>query len=146
MLLGTIYDMQKRFDLAEQHYRAALGINPDFAPAANNLAYLLVSQDKNIDEALGFARKAKEVLTDDPSVMDTLGFVYYKKGLYDSAIGEFTDSLDRLPDNPVVHYHLGLAYYKKGEGDRAKIQLQKALDLDQNFDGAAEAQKILGDL
>jgi tetratricopeptide (TPR) repeat protein len=146
MLLGTIYDIQKRFDLSEKHYRAALAANPEFAPAANNLAYLLVSQNKNLDEALNFARKAKELLSQDPSVMDTLGFVYYKKGLYDSAIGEFTDSLEKNADNPIVHYHLGLAYYKKGEGERAKIQLQKALGLDQEFDGADNARKILSEL
>ena len=146
MLLGTIYDIQKRFDLSEQHYRAALAINPEFAPAANNLAYLLVSQDKNIDEALNFARKAKEMLSDDPSVMDTLGFVYYKKGLYDSAIGEFEDSLEKLPDNPIVNYHLGMAYYQKGDKTRAKHQLEKALRLDKDFDGAEEAKSTLSTL
>ena len=52
MMLGTIYDLKKRFDMSEKHYRAALDIDPDFAPAANNLAYLLAAQDKNIDEAL----------------------------------------------------------------------------------------------
>ena len=61
MVLGTIYDIQKQFDLSEKHYRAALDIDPDFAPAANNLAYLLLTQDKNIDEALGLAQQAKVV-------------------------------------------------------------------------------------
>ena len=36
--------------------------------------------------------------------MDTLGWVYYKKGLYDSAINEFSDSLAKIPDNAIVHY------------------------------------------
>jgi tetratricopeptide (TPR) repeat protein len=80
MLLGTIYDMQKQFDMSEKHYRAALDINPQFAPAANNLAYLLSSREGDIDEALKFAQVAKEKLPDDPSVMDTLGWIYYKKG------------------------------------------------------------------
>jgi tetratricopeptide (TPR) repeat protein len=143
MLLGTIYDMQKRFDLSEKHYRSALDINPDFAPAANNLAYLLVVQNKNIDEAFELARKAKEKLPNDPNVMDTLGLVYYKKGLFGSAIGEFSDSLEQLPDNAVVHYHLGLAYYKKGDKDPARAQLEKALNLNQEFEGADEARQIL---
>ena len=120
MLLGTIYDMQKRVKLSEKHYREALDINPNFAPAANNLAYLLVSQGKNIDEALDLARKAKERLSDDPNVMDTLGLIYFKKGLYDSAIGEFADSLEKIPGNAVVHYHLGLTYHKKGAKNKAK--------------------------
>ncbi|HUT43586.1 MAG TPA: tetratricopeptide repeat protein, partial [Desulfobacterales bacterium] len=143
MLLGTIYDVQKRFDLAEKHYSTALDINPDFSPAANNLAYLLAKQDKNMNKALSLAQKAKEMLPNDPKVMDTLGFIYYKKGLYDSAIAEFTDSLKKIPDNAMVRFHLGLTYYNKGDKDLAKTELKKALDLDQNFDKADEAREIL---
>jgi tetratricopeptide (TPR) repeat protein len=146
MLLGTIYDMQRKFDLSEKHYRRALEISPDFAPAANNLAYLMASEGKNLDEALGFAQRAKEKLPDDPSIMDTLGWVYYQKGLYDSAIREFSDSLEKMPDNATLHYHLGLAYFKKDKKELAKAQLDKALQLNPKFDGAEDAQKLLSEL
>ncbi len=146
MLLGTIYDMQKRFDLSEKHYREALNINPEFAPAANNLAYLLAEKDKNLNEALGFAQKAKEKLSDDPSVMDTLGWVFYKKGLYDNAITEFRDSLEKIPEAAIVHYHLGLAYYKKGDKDSARAALEKSLSLDEKYEGADKARQILSEL
>ena len=75
--------------------------------------------------------------------MDTLGFIYYKKGLYDSAVVEFTNSLKMIPDNAMVRFHLGLTYYNKGNNDRAKKELKKALDLDQKFDEADEARRIL---
>ncbi|MGB2927520.1 MAG: tetratricopeptide repeat protein, partial [Desulfobacterales bacterium] len=104
------------------------------------------AQNKNIDEALGLARKAKEKLPNDPNVMDTLGLVYFKKGLFDSAIGEFANSLEQMPDNAVVQYHLGLAYYKKGDKDPARAELEKALDLNQEFEGADEARQILSTL
>jgi tetratricopeptide (TPR) repeat protein len=146
MLLGIIYDLQKRFDLSEKHYTAALEINPEFAPAANNLAFILAEQDKNLDEALVLAQMAKEKIPESPYVMDTLGWVYYRKGLYDSAIGEFTDSLEKIPDNPAVLYHLGMAYYKKGDADKARAELEKALRLDENFIGADEARKVLAEL
>jgi tetratricopeptide (TPR) repeat protein len=146
MLLGTIYDVQKRFDLAEKHYSKALDINPDFSAAANNLAYLLAKQDKNINKALSLAQRAKETLPDDPKIMDTLGFIYYKKGLYDNAIAEFTDSLEKIPDNAMVRFHLGLTYYKKGDKGHAKTELKKSLDLDQNFDKADEARQLLKEL
>jgi Flp pilus assembly protein TadD len=146
MLLGTIYDMQKKFDLAEKHYRAALEIKPDFAPAANNLAFLLAGQNKDMEEALTLAQKAKELLPDDASIMDTLGWVYYKKGLYDSAISEFRDSMAKLPRNPVVRYHLGLAYLKKGNKAGAREQLSRALELSNSFDGADDARKVLAEL
>ncbi|MBU4186346.1 MAG: tetratricopeptide repeat protein, partial [Proteobacteria bacterium] len=146
MILGTIYDMQKKFDISEKHYRTALEINPDFAPAANNLAYLIAERHDNLDEALGLAQKAKEKLPDSPGVMDTLGLIYFKKGLYDIAIQEFTDSLEKIPDNAIVHYHLGQAYYKKGDKELARVELEKALSLDDDFDGSEEARKILGEV
>ncbi len=127
MQLGTIYDMQGRLDLAETHYREALKINPDFAPAANNLAYNLAEQEKNLDEALLLAQKAREKLPEDPSTMDTLGWVYTKKQLYDSAIRELQDSLAKLPDNAAIHYHLGMALLGKGETEKAREAFGKAL-------------------
>jgi tetratricopeptide (TPR) repeat protein len=78
--------------------------------------------------------------------MDTLGWVYYKKGLYDSAIGEFTDCLEKMPDNPTVIYHLGMAYYKKGDHEKARTELQKALQLDKSFSEADEAKRVLAGL
>jgi tetratricopeptide (TPR) repeat protein len=146
MLLGIIYDSQKRYDLSEKHYRAALEVNPEFAAAANNLAFMLADQDNNIDEALRLARMAKEKLPNSPYIMDTLGWVYYKKGLYGFAIGEFSDSLARIPENPAVIYHLGMAYYKNGDVQKARVELEKALGLDENFNGAEEARQVLAGL
>jgi len=100
----------------------------------------------SVDEALMLAQKAKEKLPQDPSVMDTLGWVYYKRGLYDSAIAEFVDSIEKLPNNASVHYHLGLAYYKKEDYESAREHLSQALKLDEAFDGAEMARKILMDL
>ena len=93
-----------------------------------------------------FAQNAKEKLPDSPYVMDTLGWIYYKKGLYDLAIVEFSDALAKLPDNADVTYHLGMAYYKKGDTERARSELEKALSLNENFTGADEARKTLADL
>ncbi len=66
MLLGIIYEKQKRYDKSEAHYRSALEVNPEFAAAANNLAFYLADQNKEIDEALRLARMAKEKLPNSP--------------------------------------------------------------------------------
>ena len=146
MLLGIIYDTQKRYDKSEAHYRAALEVRPEFAAAANNLAFILADQDKDIDEALRLACMAKEKLPDSPYVMDTLGWVYYKKGLYSSAIGEFSDCLAKIPENQAATYHLGMTYYKNGDAQKARVELEKALVLDENFNGAEEARQVLAGL
>jgi uncharacterized protein HemY len=95
---------------------------------------------------LKLAQSAKSQLPEEPSVMDTLGWVYYKKGLYDSAIGEFKASLSKAGENPTVAYHLGLAYHKKGEAEKARAELQRALELSGSFEGAEQARKLLAEL
>ena len=92
------------------------------------------------------ARLAKEKLPNDPGVMDTVGWVYYKKGLFDSAIVEFADSLDKIPENVMVRYHLGMTYIKKGMMDKAKMELEKVLAADAEFEKAEEIRKLLLEL
>ena len=146
MMIAVIYDSQKKLDLSEKHYRACLEADPTFAPAANNLAYILAEGDRDLNEALKYAQAAKAALPEDASVADTLGWVYYKKGLYDSAIAEFKASLAKAPENPTIMYHLGLAYAKKGETDKARAELERALKLGDKFDGAEEAKKTLAEI
>ena len=146
MSLGVIYDMKKMPALSEQHYRKALDIKPDFVAAAKNLAYNLAKSGKDLNEALELARKAKEIQPEQADVIDTLGLVYLKKGLYDNAIIEFSDGLEKQPDNPIINYHLGLAFYKKDEKEKAKSALERALSLNSMFDGAEDAKRILKDI
>jgi tetratricopeptide (TPR) repeat protein len=82
----------------------------------------------------------------EEGVMDTLGWVYYKKGLYDSAIAEFRASLSKAAENPTVIFHLGLAYHKKGELDKARAELKRALELNSGFDGADQARALLAEM
>ena len=82
-LVGSLYEQQQKYDLAEKHYKKALEINPDYIPAVNNLAFLYADQDKNLNTALDLARQAKERFGKVPAIMDTLGWVYYRKKFYD---------------------------------------------------------------
>ncbi|MFB0519890.1 MAG: tetratricopeptide repeat protein, partial [Desulfatiglandales bacterium] len=146
MSLGTIYQQMGNIKEAESYYRKALEIRKDFAPVANNLAWLLAERGGNIDEALGLVQMAKEKMPKDPSIMDTLGWIYYKKGLYRSAIVELQESHENMPTNPVVLYHLGMAYLKNNQKEEAKAALEKALEIDKEFPGYNEARQALKDI
>jgi Flp pilus assembly protein TadD len=50
------------------------------------------------------------------------------------------------PVNPIYQYHLGLAYLKSGDKVKARSALEQALQLSSDFDGAAEAKKVLAGL
>ena len=143
MTIGTIYDQQGDYKKAEEYYRKALDIKNDFGPAANNLAWIMAEKGENIDVALDYARTAKEQMPKNPSVMDTLGWIYYLNGSYLNAISELQDSVGLVPDNATINYHLGLAYYKNNDLDAASEYLNKALKLDPGFKGSDEARKVL---
>jgi tetratricopeptide (TPR) repeat protein len=146
MSLGTVYQQKGDIEEAESYYRQALEKRKDFAPAANNLAWILAEHGGNIDEALGLAQTAKEKMPKDPAIMDTLGWIYYKKGLYRSAIVELEQSHEKIPTNPVILYHLGMAYLKNNQKEEAKEALEKALELNKEFPGHKEARQALKEM
>jgi tetratricopeptide (TPR) repeat protein len=96
-----------------------------------------------ISTELSLAQTAREQLPHDPSIADTLGWIYYKKNLFRQALPLFKESAEKLTDNPMVHYHLGMVYYKIGDTNLAKGALQRALQLHRDFPGAEEARQVL---
>ncbi len=143
MMLGILLDAKGLYGEGAQHYKKALDTRPRYAPAANNLAWYLINRTDKVDEALSWARVAREVLPEDPAIMDTLGLVYLKKGLVDSAITEFKDSLEKSGDNSEVLIHLGQAYHSKGDTGNAAATLKKVVTLDQNQERKQEAIALL---
>jgi tetratricopeptide (TPR) repeat protein len=148
VLSGELYEKKKDWEKAKAMYQQALGIVPDHPLASNNLAYVILEQGGNVDVAMGLAQTARRGMPDSPNAADTLGWAYYQKGIYQSAISQFQEAL-RLsekhgaPDDADLHYHLGLAYQKTKQTALARQQLEKALKLSPDN---AEARKALSDL
>ncbi len=144
ILSGELYEANKDWDHAKTLYQQALSISPDHPLASNNLAYVILEQGGNVDVAMGLAQTARRGAPEWPNAADTLGWAYYQKGVYDSAISQFQEAL-RLaekrgdPDNADLHYHLGLAYQKKNNPRLAREQLDKAVKLDPKRDDARKA-------
>src|SRR5262249_9495995 len=108
--LGVLLKAQNKLTAAEEKYQRALELDPDAPVAANNLAWMYVETGGNLDVAMDLAKKAKSRLPDRADINDTLGWIYYKKGLYSLAVPALLESTSKEPQNPVYHYHLGAAY------------------------------------
>jgi tetratricopeptide (TPR) repeat protein len=145
-LVAMILQMENKPAEAQARYEKVMAMDPRAAVAANNLAWLYAERGGNLDVALQLAQTAKAQLSDRPEVNDTLGWVYYKKGLATLAIPAFRESVDKAPKVAAYQYHLGLAYAKNGNKEEARKALEQALALDPKFDGAADAHRVLGTL
>jgi Flp pilus assembly protein TadD len=146
MLSGIVYEVKGDIPKAREAYEKAVGLNPRFAAAANNLAWIYSEHGGDKDKALQLAQTAKEQAPDDPRISDTLGWILYKRGVYQRALALLKESAAKLPDNAQVQYHLGMAYRETGDKDSAKKALKLAVSLPQSFTGKDEAHKALAGL
>ncbi len=148
ILAGEMYESQSDWNNAKAMYQKVLEIKPDDPLASNNLAYVMLQQGGNVDVALAMAQTARRGMPNSANAADTLGWAYFQKGVYRSAIDMFQESL-RLnqkrgaADDPTVHYHLGLAYQKVNQPAQARQQLERALKINPNN---SDARKALSEL
>lgn len=110
----------------------------------NDLAYTLAEHGGPIDEALTFAQRAIERVPDDPRFQDTLGWIYFRKGMYPAALKFLEQSASRGDAVAEQKLHLALAYIKTGDMRRGRETLNAALRLDPKLLDAAAAMQMLG--
>jgi predicted Zn-dependent protease len=60
----------------------------------------------NVDVAISLAQTARRLMPDSPNAADTLGWAYYQKGLYPTAIDLFKEALKKMPNDPTFQDHL----------------------------------------
>jgi len=145
-MIGMLLGLQNKREDAKKHYEQAIAIDERAAVASNNLAWLYLEDGGNLDLALQLAQSAENSLPDSPEVGDTLGWVYFKKGLTDQAVKTLKESVSRQPDRADFNYHLGLALAKNGDVRSARQTLEKALRLDPKSNEAQQARTVLTQL
>jgi tetratricopeptide (TPR) repeat protein len=113
---------------ARDIYEQAIRQNPQDGMALNNLAFMMAEGGSvDLDQALTYAQRAKQVLPNLSEVSDTLGWIYLKKNMSDNAMDVFQTLVNQKPDNSTYRFHLGMAYAQKGDKPKALEALQKAL-------------------
>jgi Flp pilus assembly protein TadD len=146
VLTGSTEESKGNWKAAQELYGKALQIEPHSAEAANNLAYSLLENGGNADEALSLAQSAHREAPNITTIDDTLAWAFYHKGLYKTSIGLLRDALKNEPDNALCHYHIGLAYWKLNDLSQARLHLRRASEIEPNSAQAGLARKQLRDL
>ncbi|MDR2875059.1 MAG: tetratricopeptide repeat protein [Methylobacillus sp.] len=108
----------QRFDVMEKQLRVLIQLQPDFAQAYNALGYTLADRNERLDEAADLVKKALELSPGDHYTMDSMGWVYYRKGMLDEAIDYLRRAYAIEPD-PEIAAHLGEVLWQQGKHDEA---------------------------
>ena len=115
-----------RVDVLEKDLRTILAREPDNAQALNALGYTLADSTKRYDEALTLISRALALSPKDFYVLDSMGWVLYRLGRFDEALG-YLHKARAMRNDPEVAAHLGEVLWVKGDRDAARKTWDAAL-------------------
>jgi tetratricopeptide (TPR) repeat protein len=142
-ILGAAYQRKGDHARSIDQMRAVLAVNPDNAAALNFIGYTLADQGTNFDEAEALLHRAIALKPDSGAFLDSLGWVYYRKGEFGRAVDMLEKAVSLSPDPQIIE-HLGDAYHGTSNLNRAKDAYRRALDaLHATPDPDPEEVKIL---
>jgi tetratricopeptide (TPR) repeat protein len=152
-MLGSIYERQKKYDLAEEQFKKVLAADPLNASAANYLGYMLADRGVRLEESVKYIQKALELEPNNGAYLDSLGWAYYKMDRCDLAEPPLEKAARLMSDDPTIHEHLGRLYLRMGketlaeqEWERALKDWPQAVSSDFDADQAAKLQRELEEL
>lgn len=107
-----------RNDILERNLLKLIQLKPDHAHAYNALGYSLADRGVRLDEAQRLIEKALELAPDDPFILDSKGWLLYRRGDQKSAFDFLNKALSIRPD-PEIAAHLGEVLWTMGRRDEA---------------------------
>lgn len=133
IIYGTLGDVKNELDKWTESvdaFQNALRLDRNNHNALNNYAYYLSLRNENLDEALEMSRRAVGMEPQNASYLDTLGWIYYKKGDFDNALEYIQLAVDTGAASAEVYEHLGDVYDAMDDKTNAREWWDKAFELD----------------
>ena len=126
---GIVLDKLKRSEECIQQMEMIIKIDPKHADALNYIGYTYADKGIYLDKAEELVKKALQFKPKSGYIIDSLGWVYFRKGLYDKALIELKKAIQLAPEDPAINEHLGDVYFKKKEFEEALQIYKKARSL-----------------
>ena len=129
---GVSAEQAGRFTKAAESLKKSIEMDPANAARADNyLGYMWADRNENLDEAEVLIRRAVEQEPENGAYLDSVGWVYFKKGLHAQALKALLRAAELLKeDDAVVFDHIGDTFDKLGRTAEAVEYWQKAFQLD----------------
>jgi len=128
--VGIVHERSDNWNEAENHFLKALKLYSDQPDVLNYLGYSYIDMDINMGEAKGMIEKALQQKPNDPYIIDSMAWYYFKTGAYEEAKSLLEYAIDLMPYDPIINDHYGDALWKSGKNVEARFHWSKALELD----------------
>ena len=129
-----------RIDLLEADLRAILADDPDNATALNALGYTLADRNERIEEAFDYIQRALKARPDDPTVIDSMGWVQFRMGNFNEAEQYLRRAFELLQDAEIAG-HLSEIMWMKGNKSEARNIIREALEREPEHEYLQELQQ-----
>lgn len=130
--LGTMYDRTGNTPKTIEEMNKILEQDKDHVQALNYLAYTYAELGKNLEDASTMARRALELQPGDGYILDTIGWIHFKKGEVEEAIKYLEAAHKIKADEAIIAEHLGDAYLRSEMWQKAQKMYQKAAKLERD--------------
>lgn len=140
--LADTYQSTDNWDKAQEAYNESLQLDPDNATALNNYAYYLSVRNERLEEAYEMSKRSLEFEPENSSFLDTLGWIYYKKGDYENARKYIEASIENGGTSATILEHMGDVYDKLGYSEKAANYWNQALEADPERDYLRERLEL----
>jgi tetratricopeptide (TPR) repeat protein len=116
----------QKFDLMEAELRKTIKDMPNFAAAYNALGYSFADRNIKLNEALSLIEKALSLSPNDHYILDSLGWVHFRKGNLNKAL-DYLQQAYQYNADPEIAAHLSEVLWQQGKQDQANVLLNEAL-------------------
>ena len=123
---AMIAEKQGNFARAELDLRVIIAQDSNNAAAINALGYTMVLHTQRLDEAYDLIQKAYTLQPESPAIIDSMGWVLYKRGENEKALGYLERAMEMMPD-PEIAAHLGEIHWVMGNREMALKAWQRGL-------------------
>ena len=129
---GAAADQAGLYDKAADLLRKSISLDPaNAAEAYNYIGYMWAEHNLHLDEAEEMIGRALQLDPNNGAYLDSLGWLYYRKGKYEEALNQLLRAAQNLTrDDPIVFEHIGDTYSKLDRVPQALEFWQKAIALD----------------
>lgn len=110
---AMLAERKGQHSVMEIRLRKLIALQPGHAHAYNALGYSLAERGVRLEEAEQLIGKAVELAPEDPFIVDSLGWVLFRKGDVSGAVLHLERAY-RLKPDPEIAAHLGEVYWAQG--------------------------------